>query len=99
MIGNGNGIDGFVDSDLVGTAQNPIDAQLGELQNNGGVTETTALLDGSPAIDAGSNPNNLAFDQRGEGFDRTVGDGTDIGAYEVQTPVDNPDNPNLCARC
>ena len=52
-----------------------------------------ALLDGSPAIDAGSNPNNLETDQRGEGFNRTVGNGTDIGAYEVQDPVDNPDFP------
>jgi Ca2+-binding RTX toxin-like protein len=44
-----------------------------------------ALLEDSPAIDAGSNPNNLVTDQRGKGFDRTVGNGTDIGAYEVQT--------------
>ncbi len=84
LIGNGDDVDGLVDSDLVGTADNPIDPQLGELQDNGGATFTIALLEGSPAIDAGSNPNNLTTDQRGEGFDRTVGDGTDIGAFEVQ---------------
>ncbi|MGL5835059.1 MAG: choice-of-anchor Q domain-containing protein, partial [Waterburya sp.] len=79
---------GFVDGengDIVGTTDNPIDPQLGELQDNGGLTPTQELLAGSPAIDAGSNPDNLATDQRGEGFNRTVGDGTDIGAFEVQT--------------
>ena len=96
LISNGDDATGFingVNGDLVGTngddPENPqldglIDAQLGELQNNGGSTETIALLEGSPAIDAGSNPNNLETDQRGEGFKRTVGNGTDIGAYEVQ---------------
>ncbi|MEO0686080.1 MAG: choice-of-anchor Q domain-containing protein, partial [Cyanobacteria bacterium J06649_11] len=38
----------------------------------------------SQAIDAGLNPSNLANDQRGEGFARTVGAGTDIGAFELQ---------------
>ena len=65
---------------------------LGELQDNGGATPTIALLENSPAIDAGSNPNDLAFDQRGEGFERTIGNnGTDIGAYEVQAVSDRDD--------
>ena len=72
------------------TDEEPIDALLGELQDNGGVTPTVALQPGSPAIDAGSNPNNLATDQRGNGFDRTIGEATDIGAFEVQTITDNP---------
>jgi len=84
---------GFVDGvngDVVGTTDNPIDPQLGELQDNGGLTLSQELLAGSPAIDTGSNPNNLATDQRGEGFNRTVGNGTDIGAFEVQDGgVDN----------
>ena len=84
LIGNADNVNGLVDSDLAGTADAPIDPQLGELQNNGGATPTQALLDGSPAINAGSNPNELATDQRGEGFDRTAGEGTDIGAFEVQ---------------
>jgi hypothetical protein len=92
LIGKTNGGSGFDDpSDIVGTADNPIDPKLGELQDNGGLTQTIALLDDSPAIDGGSNPNNLAFDQRGEEFQRTVGDGTDIGAYEVQTIINNVD--------
>ena len=61
--------------------QNPL---LGPLANNGGPTQTHALLSGSPAIDTGSNPLALSFDQRGTGFARTVGAQTDIGAFEVQ---------------
>ncbi len=98
LIGNSNGSSGFNnESDLVGTAENPIDPLLGELQDNGGSTPTQALLDSSPAIDAGSNPENLETDQRGEGFDRTVGDATDIGAFEVQNAdgeQPDPQNPN-----
>ena len=94
LIADGDGATGFTNGkngDIVGTTENPIDPQLGELQDNGGATPTQELLAESPAIDAGSNPNNLATDQRGEGFDRTVGDGTDIGAYEVQTIINNMD--------
>ncbi len=58
---------------------------------NGGVTRTHALVAGSLAIDAGSNPNNLAFDQRGMGFTRTVGLQTDIGAFERQAVVVDDD--------
>ena len=83
-VGNVGGLGNVEASDLVGTAENPIDPLLGELQNNGGATPTQALLNGSPAIDAGSNLNNFATDQRGEGFVRTVDASTDIGAYEVQ---------------
>ena len=82
------GAEGFTDGengDIVGTLENPIDPLLGELQDNGGSTLTQALLEGSPAIDAGSNPNNLEFDQRGEGFDRVRGENIDIGAFEVQS--------------
>ena len=58
---------------------------LGPLQDNGGATRTHALLEGSPAIDAGNNASNLDFDQRGEGFARMAGASADIGAFEVQT--------------
>ncbi|MEO0853318.1 MAG: choice-of-anchor Q domain-containing protein, partial [Cyanobacteria bacterium J06648_11] len=51
------------------------------LQDNGGPTQTLALQTTSPAIDQGSNPLTLNVDQRGA--DRTVGGGTDIGAFEV----------------
>ena len=57
---------------------------LGPLQNNGGPTETVALLPGSPAINTGSNPDSLTTDQRGAGFPRDI-DGIDAGAFEAET--------------
>ena len=76
------------------------------LQNNGGPTQTVALLFGSPAIDQGTNmglTGSLSTDQRGTGFARTFnddtipnavgGDGTDIGAFEIErasTPTPTP---------
>jgi hypothetical protein len=59
-------------------------AMLGPLQNNGGPTDTVALLPGSPAIDAGDNTDAPEFDQRGPGFPRIVNGTIDIGAFEVQ---------------
>jgi hypothetical protein len=83
LIGVGDGGSGFVDTDLVGTAADPIDPMLGPLADNGGPTQTMALLPGSPAIDAGV-PTPGRWDQRGPGYDRVVNGATDIGAYEVQ---------------
>ncbi|MBO9664616.1 Ig-like domain-containing protein [Dokdonella sp.] len=58
------------------------DPKLGALQDNGGATPTRALLPGSPAINAGSNPSGLAHDQRGGDYARAVGGSADVGAYE-----------------
>lgn len=55
------------------------DVMLGPLANNGGPTQTRALLAGSPAIDAGSNYQ-CVLDQRGA--PRPVGGTCDAGAYE-----------------
>jgi hypothetical protein len=55
---------------------------LGPLGDNGGPTQTRALLIGSPAIDAGSNDcPPPATDQRGTA--RPQGAGCDIGAFEL----------------
>lgn len=76
----------------------PTCPRLGPLRDNGGFTQTHALLSGSPAIDHGDNvlidPNTMApyaYDQRGSAlangvFDyaRVSGPSADIGAYEVQ---------------
>ena len=67
-------------SDLVGTRSNPVDPMLGALGNNGGPTETHALLLGSPAIDTGGDNPGLSTDQRG--LTRPQGSASDIGAYE-----------------
>jgi hypothetical protein len=85
LIGDGTGMTGLsdgVNGDRVGTASAPIDPLLGPLQNNGGPTQTLALLPGSPAINAGGNTYATATDQRG--FARIVGGAIDIGAFEVQ---------------
>ena len=59
---------------------------LGPLANNGGPTQTIALLPGSPAIDRGSNllDGGLTTDGRGPGFIRVFNGTVDIGAYELQ---------------
>ena len=68
-----------------GPTHGVIDAKLGSLANNGGLTQTCALLAGSPAIDTGSNPASLAYDQRGAGYPRVSPPGgqADMGAYET----------------
>ncbi len=90
LIGDGTGQDAFgdgVNGNQVGTSSNPIDPLLGPLADNGGPTQTHALLPGSPAIDAGSSIE--PFDQRGAPFLRDDGNGVDVGAYELQNdPAD-----------
>lgn len=63
------------------------DPLLLPLASNGGATLTHRLGDGSCAIDAGSNPDALEFDQRGAGHARMFGAAVDIGALERQ-PAD-----------
>lgn len=70
------------------------DPGLGPLADNGGPTQTHALLTGSPAIDAGNPSPGVdvpAFDQRGTSHER-IFDGNDdsvvvidIGAFEKDT--------------
>jgi hypothetical protein len=99
LIGNATGCDfPFIETDLVGTEETPIDPMLGPLADNGGPTQTHALLPGSPAIDAG-NPDEPGTtegscevtDQRGV-YRPLDGDGDgaavcDIGAFEKALPV------------
>ena len=61
-----------------------LDPLLLPLADNGGPTQTHALRKGSPCIDQGDNPDNLATDQRGPPFARKLGHAVDIGAYERQ---------------
>jgi hypothetical protein len=84
LIGDGTGGAGFTDTDLVGTADAPIDPLLGPRQDNGGPTQTMALLPGSPAGAAGDPTDAPEWDQRGPGFHRVVNGAMDIGAYQVQ---------------
>ena len=76
-----------------GTGNIEADPRLGDLEDNGGFTQTYSLDSSSPAIDTGSTMVCTVVDQRG--YVRPVdgdGDGTalcDMGAYEfgaVETP-------------
>jgi len=71
--------------------------ELGPLADNGGPTQTHALLPGSVAIDAGPAAADLPtfdgseYDQRGTGYARVVNGKVDVGAFEVQTlPAPGP---------
>ncbi len=84
LIEDTSGCSGLVSSDITG-----LDPVLDTLANNGGDTETHALLLGSPAIDAANDAFctlQLPEDQRGQTRIDQAGVGTsnicDIGAYE-----------------
>jgi hypothetical protein len=74
----------FVDGghNFIGTRDG--DARLAALANNGGTTQTMALLPDSPCINRGDPAyvGPLTFDQRGTPFARKVGPRIDIGAFE-----------------
>lgn len=61
------------------------DPNLGTLANNGGPTQTMALLYPSPAINAGDSATCETTDQRG--VSRPQGSGCDIGAFEGLSAV------------
>jgi predicted outer membrane repeat protein len=63
---------------------------LGSLANNGGPTQTMALLAGSPAIDRGSNAFVTAGETDQRGLPRIVNGTVDIGAIELQLPPGPP---------
>jgi uncharacterized repeat protein (TIGR01451 family) len=73
LIGNSSASSGWVGSDLLN-----VSPTLGALANNGGSTQTHALLQGSRGINEGNNTGAPAIDQTGQARDAIV----DIGAYE-----------------
>ena len=77
LLTNSNNL---IESGNCGTPLLSSDPKLGALANNGGPTQTMALLPDSPAIDTGNDTNCAATDQRG--VTRPQDAGCDIGAYE-----------------
>lgn len=100
LIGNVGAVTGafIATNDQAGTSASPISAGLAPLADNGGNTDTHALLTGSTALNAGITAGlpadtfdldgdlditeAIPFDQRGTGFTRVYGAAVDIGAYE-----------------
>ncbi len=84
LTDQGYNLESSTDCGFTGTGSlQKTDPQLGGLQNNGGPTQTIALLSNSPAIDHIPAANCPATDQRG--FTRPDGaseSACDIGAYE-----------------
>ncbi len=106
LIGRRDGSTGFTQAtDLTGTVAAPLAPGLDAgLQDNGGPTPTILLLPGSPAIDKGKSFGTTT-DQRGKTrpynnsaiANAAGGDGSDIGAVEIQPPgvaVNNPASKN-----
>lgn len=98
LIGDGtsSGLVNGTNHNLVGASASPLNPLLAPLANNGGPTQTMALLAGSLALDAGGTTLpvdpitglSLSCDQRGAGFNRQFGSAIDIGALEqVFVPV------------
>ena len=95
---NSTGFTNAVNSDQV-SDNNAINPLLGSLADNGGQTDTRALLSGSPAINRGSNcvvngscpaPFNntlrLSSDQR-TNYTRLSGAAVDVGAFEAGNTI------------
>jgi hypothetical protein len=83
LIGSAAGLTNFT-PDQTTTNLLGKDPLLAPLADNGGPTQTHALLAGSPCIDQGSNPDALTFDERGYPFKRQRGPAVDIGAFEFR---------------
>lgn len=83
FAGDGNGNLSFANAKAAGLLVDASGYAL--LAPNGGPTPTFALKAGSPAIDVAVPGGNVPpFDQRGQGFPRASGQGTDVGAFELQ---------------
>jgi hypothetical protein len=92
IVTNTTGSSGWTVRDQLST-NNGIDPMLGNLADNGGQTDSIALLQGSPAVDRGDNcvvifkcDSPLGFEhgtsQDQRKFERRAGAHVDVGAYE-----------------
>lgn len=78
IVGFSSGLTDGTNGDQVGSSASPKDPKLDGLANNGGETDTFALLGPSTAINAGDNKFAPVTDQRGYSRNGV----SDIGAYE-----------------
>jgi hypothetical protein len=87
LIGDSDGSSGWIGSDMTGSYTSLLDPKLDPLADNGGPTQTMALLSGSPAVDVPTCINSPSLDQRGvarpiDGDTDSVAS-CDIGAFEA----------------
>lgn len=91
---NGYNIEDGETCEFKSTGDKDADPMFGALANNGGPTDTHALQEGSPAIDAADPDPNKCEDVDQRGVTRFQRDGCDMGAYEAgevpQPPNDIP---------
>jgi CSLREA domain-containing protein len=90
LIGTGNATGAF---NQTGDQTGVTDPKLGALSDNGGPTQTHALLSGSPAINAipqGTNGCGTTFTEDQRGVSRPQGSACDIGSFELESPT-SPD--------
>ncbi len=88
----GHNIEGATDCSFTGPGdQRNTNPLLGPLGDNGGESDTQALLAGSPAIDTADAARCPAADQRGVSRPQLAG--CDIGAFEAQPPPPPPAPP------
>ncbi len=88
-----NGDNGLINVDIIGTDRTPtvaLNQIIAPLANNGGPTQTHALVLNSPALNAGDPTSTLTIDQRGgqrgpAGLN--AGSRIDIGAYEATSSI------------
>lgn len=81
LVGDGTGSSGF-GGNLIGTSASPIDPVVGSLADNGGPTQTHALLAGSPALEGVSVASNFVLPNDQRGVSRPQGNQRDIGSFE-----------------
>ena len=83
-VSQGNNLSDSTDCGLTGSGDRQgVTVSLGPLTDNGGPTDTRAVLPGSAALDAGAGC--PPTDQRGAS--RPRGAACDIGAYELASPI------------
>jgi VCBS repeat-containing protein len=89
LIGDGNAtVPANNAFDQTGDQSGVSDPKLGALSDNGGPTNTHALLAGSPAINAipsGTNDCGTTFTEDQRGVTRPQGSACDIGSFELDT--------------
>ena len=86
VVDNGYNLDSGTSCGFTNNALNSTAPKLGALASNGGITQTMALLSGSPAVDAiPAAVSGCAGSTDQRGVNRPQNSNCDIGAFEVDT--------------